>query len=425
MQKRGAIVRSWLLISAFCLLPSAFVTTSCAERSDARAIVTFWGLGREGEVVADLIPEFERRNPGIHVVVQQIPFIAAHEKFLTAIVGRSTPDVAQVGNTWVPEMAAIHALDELTPMLRTIDQRDYFPGIWATNVIDGGLYGIPWYVDTRLIFYRKDILGTPPRTWDEWKSAMQRVISERKARYGVLMPTNEYEPMVAIAQSNHSHFLNADGTRGAFEDPAYAQAFDFYVECFRRGWAPKVSNLQVANVYQQFAQADFVMYITGPWQVGEFKRRLPAGMQDKWETAPLPARDASEPMGVGMAGGSSLIVFRESKHKEAAAKFIAFLSEVPQQIRFNELSGDLPARRSAWNAPALANDSHFAAFRVQLEHVEPLPKVPEWEQIATGIFQHGEEGVRGAKTQAQVLAALDADANRLLEKRRWVVAHGQ
>jgi len=126
-----------------------------------------------------------------------------------------------------------------------------------------------------------------------------------------------------------------------------------------------------------------------------------------------------------MAGGSSLIIFRESKHKEAAAKFIAFLSEVPQQIRFNELSGDLPARRSAWNAPALANDSHFAAFRAQLEHVEPLPKVPEWEQIATGIFQHGEEGVRGAKTQAQVLVALDADANRLLEKRRWVVAHRQ
>ena len=148
-------------------------------------------------------------------------------------------------------------------------------------------------------------------------------------------------------------------------------------------------------------------------------------MQDKWATAPLPAHDASMPMGIGMAGGSSLIVFHASQHKEAAWKFIEFLSEPEQQIRFNELSGDLPARRSAWRAPALQNDPHFTAFREQLEYVEPLPKVPEWEQIGTAIYQHGEEAVRGAKTPAAALAALDAQTNEILEKRRWVLAHRQ
>lgn len=395
---------------------------TCAEQpQDRRERVVFWGLGREGEVVADMIPDFERRNPNIHVVVQQIPFIAAHEKLLTAVVGRSTPDIAQIGNTWLPEMVAVHALDELTPRVKSIDQRDYFPGIWATNVIDGGLYGIPWYVDTRLLFYRKDIIGAPPRTWAEWTAAMDRVVREKKAHFGVLMPTNEYEPMLALALTARSGFLNADGTRGAFEGPQFRDAFNFYVDCFRRGYAPRVSNVQVANVYQQFAQADFVMYITGPWQVAEFRRRLPADMQDKWSTAPLPAHDASMPMGIGMAGGSSLIVFRNSEHKEAAWKFIEFLSEREQQIRFNELSGDLPARRSAWRAM----DPAFDAFRQQLEYVAPLPKVPEWEQIGTAIYLHQEEAVRGAKTPAAALAALDAQTNEILEKRRWVLAHSR
>ncbi|HEV3455952.1 MAG TPA: extracellular solute-binding protein, partial [Thermoanaerobaculia bacterium] len=66
-----------------------------------------WALGREGEVVQQLLPEFERHHPGLRIEVQQIPFIAAHEKLLTAFVGRSTPDVAQLGSTWIPEFAAI------------------------------------------------------------------------------------------------------------------------------------------------------------------------------------------------------------------------------------------------------------------------------------------------------------------------------
>jgi len=423
MQNAEGRRQKWIAISAFCLLHSAFL--GCAVRSrDAREQVVFWGLGREGEVVADLIPEFERRNPTLHVVVQQIPFIAAHEKLLTAYVGNATPDISQIGNTWIPEMVALHALDELTPLVRaskSIDQSDYFPGIWATNVVDGGLYGIPWYVDTRLLFYRRDIVGDPPKTWAEWSATMDRLVREKKAHYGVLMPINEYEPLVTLALTSGSPFVNANGTKGAFEDPRFADALNFYVDCFRRGYAPRVSNLQVANVYQQFAQADFVMYITGPWQVSEFARRLPPEMQDKWETAPLPAHDASAPMGIGMAGGSSFIIFRASQHKEAARKLIDFLSEPEQQIRFNELSGDLPARRSAWRAPALAKDKHFAAFREQLEYVAPLPKVPEWEQIATAIYEHGEEAVRGAKSPAAALKALDAQADQILEKRRWIV----
>src|SRR6266498_3144984 len=183
-------LRWWL--SAFCILNSAFV--SCAERRDHRERLEFWGLGREGEVVADMIPEFERRNPSIHVVVQQIPWSAAHEKLLTAFVGEATPDIAQMGNTWIPEFVAVRALEEL----RGFDARDHFAGIWATNVVDGKLYGIPWYVDTRVLFYRSDVLaavGYPhgPRTWSEWSDAMQRIEREHRARFAILLPTNEWD----------------------------------------------------------------------------------------------------------------------------------------------------------------------------------------------------------------------------------------
>jgi multiple sugar transport system substrate-binding protein len=403
----------------------ALLITSCSARpTDKKENLEFWALGSEGEFVAKLIPEFERRNPNIHVVIQQIPWNAAHEKLLTAYVGESTPDVSLMGNTWMPEFVAIRALDDLGAIGK--HQDDYFPGMWATNIVGGTLYGIPWYVDTRVLFYRSDILaavGFPhgPRTWAEWREAMTRIRDQKKARWGILIPTNEYEPMTVLAFSSHSPLLNADGTRGAFSQPQFADAFNFYVSLFHDGFAPKVSNAEIANLYQQFAQGEFTMYISGPWIVGEFRRRLPQEMQDKWATAPLPARDASEPTGISMAGGGSLVIFRNSKHKAAARKLIEYLSEPQQQVRFYQLTGDLPARRSAWKSPVLANDPQFAAFRIQFERVAPLPKVPEWEQIASAIYDRGEAAARGTIAPAVALHQLDARADELLEKRRWML----
>ena len=415
------------------LLFLCLLLTTCSTRQSSRERVEFWGLGREGEVVTEMIADFERRNPDIDVVVQQIPWTAAHEKLLTSFVGEATPDVAQMGNTWIPEFSAIHALEDLQPLVRSsrsLDPRDYFPGAWDTNVVNGKLYGVPWYVDARVLFYRSDILasvGYPngPRTWDEWTTAMARIRDQKKARYSILLPTNEWEPLVNLALSNGATVLTPDGTHGAFRAPQFAEAFDFYLQMFRRGYAPAVANTQIANLYQQFAEGDFAMYITGPWNVGEFKRRLPENMQDKWMTTPLPARNATSASGVSMAGGSSLVVFRASRHKAAAQKLIEFLSEPKQQERFYELTGDLPARRSAWGAHGLADDPHFPAFRRQLESVQSLPKVPEWEQIASVIFDRGEAAARGTIKPTDALRELDAKADELLEKRRWMVEHNR
>src|SRR5437867_6888956 len=161
-------------LSTFNIQHSTFLALfvlcfACSIRPTQQDRLKFWGLGREGEVVAQLMPEFERRT-GIRVDVQQIPWTAAHEKLLTAYVGEVTPDLAQMGNTWIPEFHAVGALEGLTPWLQrstTIQERDHFPGIWATNVVDDVVYGVPWYVDTRIMFYRSDLIPKAPRTWAE------------------------------------------------------------------------------------------------------------------------------------------------------------------------------------------------------------------------------------------------------------------
>jgi multiple sugar transport system substrate-binding protein len=386
-------------------------------------------MGREGEVVKELMQEFENANRDIRVQVQQIPFTAAHEKLLTAYVGRSTPDVAQIGNTWIAEFVALRAIEPLGSWLSAspeVDSSAFFQGIWDTNVIDGTPYGVPWYVDTRVLFYRSDLLAqagfeSMPTTWSAWREAMESTkAAVGPDRFAIFLPVNEWAQPVILGLQAGSPLLTDDATHAAFSQPEFRRAFTFYVDLFRSGLAPPVSSNEVANLYQEFGRGYFAMYITGPWNLGEFRRRLPPELQDSWSTAPLPGPDASGAR-VSLAGGSSLVLFRASPHKNAAWRLIEFLSRPEQQVRFYELTGDLPARREAWQDSTLARDARTRAFWQQLQRVMPAPKIPEWELIATRVQERAEQAIRGATPPDSALALLDRDVERILEKRRWLI----
>lgn len=388
-------------------------------------------MGREGEVVAALLPEFERVHPDIRVKVQQLPWTAAHEKLLTAFAGDVTPDICQLGNTWIPELVALNALEPLDRYVAAssvVDVDDYFAGIWDTNRIGGRLYGVPWYIDTRLMFYRRDLLrdagfSAPPTSWPEWKQVLAAIQTQApRDHYAMLLPINEFEPLLALALQQDEPLLREDGRWGNFTGPGFRRALAFYLEIFQRGWAPLLGNAAISNVWNEFGRGRFAFYVSGPWNIGELQRRLPAGQQDTWMTAPLPGPHGP---GASIAGGSSLVVFRASRHQAAAWRLIEFLSQPAVQSRFHALTGDLPPRRTTWQDPRLAADARARAFREQLERVKSAPKVPEWERIVTAMQQVAERAAHGDLSVEQAARELDARADRILEKRRWLLTRGR
>ncbi|AKC88100.1 sugar ABC transporter substrate-binding protein [Pseudoxanthomonas suwonensis] len=406
------------------MLPILVLVLAACGR-DAPEPVRFWAMGREAEVVAELVPEFERET-GIRVEIQQVPWTAAHEKLLTAFAAEALPDVCQLGNTWLPEFAALGVLEPLQPFVdasEVVDPEDFFPGIWDTAVIDGELLGIPWYVDTRLLFYRKDILREagverPPRTWAEWEQAMAAVKRHvGPDRYAVLMPLNEFEQQLSFALQQDDPLLRDHDNRGNFRSPGFRRALAFYANMFEQGWAPKMSETQISNVWDEFFNGYYAFYLSGPWNVREFRRRQPPALEGQWGTMPLPGPDGP---GAGIAGGTSLVLFRDSPRQPEAWKLIEFLSRPDIQQRFHAMIGNLPPRRSTWEHPALAQDELSHAFRDQLERVEPTPKVLEWERIVQEMRIATERVVRGGEPQDQALRELDRRVDAILEKRRWM-----
>ena len=385
-------------------------------------------MGQEGEAVQRLVPEFERLHPGLRVRVQQIPWSAAHEKVLTAYVGEATPCVFQLGNTWIPELAALDAIEPLEERIdasAVVRRDDYFAGIFDTNTVGAHTYGVPWYVDTRVLFYRSDLLAqagvdAAPPNWASWFDAMARLKRRDKQRFAILLPLTEWQTPVILALQLGADLLRDGGRYGDFESSDFRRAFGFYLGLFRQDLAPRQGDAAVGNLYQDFAAGFFAFYVTGPWNLGEFERRLPAALAGRWATAPMPAPEGGGP-GLSVAGGASLAVFRSCAAKDAAWQWIEFLSAPQRQVDFHRLTGDLPSRRSAWEQAHLTDDPHAAAFWVQLQHLRSTPKVPEWERIAEKIGQYAESAIRGEMSADAALGALDRDVDGILEKRRWML----
>ena len=340
------------------------------------------------------------------------------------------PDVWQLGNTWVPQFVSLNALENLDPWIKgsaALKKENYFEGIWNTNEIEGKIYGVPWYVDTRVLFYRTDVVkeagfDAPPKTWDELLRLCRNIKAKSgdSEKYAIYMPTNEWASFAIFALQNGAPMLKDNNSYGDFSNPKFKEAFGFCINLIDEKLAP-LGFSQVTNVYQAFADKYFALYISGPWNVTEFKRWMKGNLKDKWMTAPLPGKEASKP-GLSLAGGSSLVMSAKSEHKKDAWKLIEFLSRSDIQLEFYREASDLPAVKKAWDDSSLANNIYMKAFYKQFDFVAPTPKVTEWEQIAFSKIQQYAEATAGKSMSLDnALKALDADVNKILEKRRWLL----
>lgn len=395
-------------------------------------MLTFWAMGAEGEQVGSVLEAFRREYPEVKLKVQGIPWGAAHDKLLTAFAGGVTPDVCQLGTTWVSELASLGALAPLGADIArdpSLDPALFFPGAWANNVIKGEVHAIPWYVDTRVLFYRSDRLKAagfagPPDTWEAFLTqakALATLAGPGKA--GAFLPANPGGDPVPLymAWQAGADLIDPQTLTGRASQPAFAQAVSFYVRCFKEGAAPREAG-GLTNFYQAFAAGDVSMFISGPWNVGALREKVPE-LTGKWAVSPLPALQAGGPR-TSIAGGSALAIFAASQHKADAWKLVSFLARPGVQAAFHGLTGDLPARQDAWGGPAL-QDPVAQVFKTQMLDARPVASVPEWELLATKLGSWVERAVYEQVTVEAAMKGLDADIDHALEKSRWLATRHQ
>ncbi|EQD51150.1 extracellular solute-binding protein family 1 [mine drainage metagenome] len=401
----------------------ATAALACAGCARSPCGLNVWAVGVEANALQRMVPGFERRHPGTHVCVENLAWSSAQARLLSSVAAGDPPDVAQVGDTDLSTLVTLHAIIPQRPVAG-----DFFKAALAVTRFHGRYYGTPWYVDTRVLFYLPAVLHRagyrrPARTWSGWLKQLQAVRRILKpGQYPLLAPINEYEFLEVLALQEPVPVLRDGDRYGNFASPSFRAALAFYRNLYAQHLAPRITDRQLINLWWQMARGDFAFYVSGPWNIGEFRRFLPPRDQDLWMTAPLPGPRGP---GASLIDGSDLVIFAQSHHQPLARAFVRYMVENHQQARLFELTGDLPARHGPWAFPPLAGDRKLNAFRTQLERVQPFQKIPEWGEIMHGMRRMSEQVVIGGLPIRAATEQLDRRVNYWLSARRQILSEAR
>lgn len=388
--------------------------TGPAEAStigDAKAegTLTMWAMGAEGEALPEFVKQFEEANPGVTVEVTPVPWDAAYSKFQTAIAGGNTPDLAMVGSTWMADFG-----DALQTVPTDLSTDEIFPGAIDSTMIDDRATGVPWYVDTRVLYYRTDIAAqagwtTAPATWDELKQMAADMQAKGGADYGIRFPAgnDSFQGNLWMPWSNGAEL--EDGSSWTLDTPETAEAFDYYQSFYTDGIANPAADRSAGAQEADFVSGATPMLIDGPFLIGQLEELGGAGFSDKFTTAVLPTKESS----TSFSGGANLAVFDNSDNAASAWKLVQWLTEPETQAAWYAATGDLPAAQDAWKDDALASSPTLAAFGTQLETAKSVPAVTTWVQVAAAGDAVLEKIRLGQQSPADGLKELQATADQL------------
>ncbi len=384
------------------------------DEGQATGTIDVWAMGTEGEMLQDFSAAFEEANPDATVKVTAVPWESAHNKIAGAIAAGDTPDVSLIGTTWMGEFAEAGGLMPTPEGL--VEESDFFPGAWESTEVGGTSYGVPWYVETRVLFYRTDLAEKAgwteaPQTWEDLTQFATDLQEKGGAEYGIsLQPgkTGSWQTVMPFAWSNGATLTDEAGEEYTIDSPETAEALEYYASFFEQGLSQD-RVLDPGESESGFADGTYGSFISGPWHTALVEDM--GVSPDQYAVAPLPGKDSAP--GTSFVGGGDLAVFNDSDNADNAWKYVQWLAEPETQQAFYDTVGDLPAVQSAWDTGKLAEDPKLQVFGEQLDSAQSPPAVPTWEQVAGSIDALVERVTRGTMPADEAVAEMQSKAQSI------------
>jgi multiple sugar transport system substrate-binding protein len=135
-------------------------------------------------------------------------------------------------------------------------------------------------------------------------------------------------------------------------------------------------------------------------------------LEGKWATAVLPKKENN----LSIIGGSDWSVFQYSKQKDAAMKFVAFMSKPEQQVEWMKLANAMPAAQVAWEDEFFKSNANMNVFGEQLKNAQPLPVVNKWEEVGKDYLSSFEQIYTGGADVQKTMDEFQKKAEQTLGK---------
>jgi len=337
-----------------------------------------------GGVLAERLRPFEKKYD-----VKVNLTILAWETSWTDIVKYALydrgPDVSEIGSTWLASLVGMNALRPFSDSeTASLGPAAYLPQLWKSGEYLDALYGVPWFADTRLLFYRRDILkkaGVDPRQAFSSAQELEKAIAVLK-NAGVDTPwmvstdrtLNNLHILAAWVWGAGGDFLSSDGKEILFDQPESMQGFYDYFRLGRFISARSMLlNDNLAN--RRFRQDKAAILASGPW-VRMNEEESYKIVRDNYDVAPLP--------GVPFIGSSHMVIWKHSPHGELACKLVEFLTSADFQLEFYNVPHLFPSRTSL----LVEESRHDLIWRASVESIRrgrTFPVAPLWGLVEDRI----------------------------------------
>jgi multiple sugar transport system substrate-binding protein len=400
-------------VAGLCLA----VLTGAAVAGSVRIIVPDYSA-RTGPYFAEAERTFEAANPDIDVQIEVVPREELKRKLTTSMGEGANPDLAIISQRWLVDFVKLDAVEPLDGFISDDFKGRFIAPFLSAGMMDGKIQGLPFTASVSALYYNKDLLGRagltePPKTWDELKVAAEKVSSLGNGLYGYGLPGKGVEADVSyyyVMWGQGVEVIDENGRSGLASDGAIAAA-KFCKDLIDKGATqPAVTAFPREGVENLFKEGKLGMVIATPL----FSKQIRAeGRGLNYGVAAIP----TGPTGArGTYGETDLaIMFKSSKSKDEAWKFLDYLYTTGMRIRFTQDEGFLPVTKEEAQMEHYVNDAELKVFVELLPLARFTPTIAGWEILAQRTTEALQKVYLGSDAEA-ALKAVAEEINRILLK---------
>lgn len=331
-----------------------------------------------------LLEPFEAESR-VQVRLRILAWETAWADLLKVALYQYGPDVSEIGTTWLSSLVAMDALQPFTGFKVQAfgDAAAFLPALWLSGQIAQRPYepavawAVPWWADSRLLYYRRDILAEAgvqeAEAFDNAQHLAQTLEKLQAAGVPVpwVVPTNQSHMTVHNVASwvwgAGGRFVSDDGRHALFAEPAARAGIKAYLE-LGRFLAESVRGLDDTQSDALYANEDIAVTVSGPWLLRDASASSRA----------LSHSVMTLPPGIPFVGGSHLVMWRHAGHETAAVKLIRFLTSQKFQAAYGRHTGLMPTRQDVVSMPPFAEDLLYRILAQGLQYGRTFPVVPLW-----------------------------------------------
>lgn len=369
-----------------------------------------------------LIAEFNAKQSAIFVKHRVLSWASddCRNYYIDAFMsGDDSFDVLSGDIIWTSEFASSGWIEPLTDLFSTKEQTHFLPGTIKGCSYDNNIWAVPWFTDSGVLFYRKDLIKYPPKTWVELIEAAKDNIKKGRVKYGYVFQGNQYEGLVCngleFIFNNGGDVL--EGSNVVIKSNQALEGLQLFLEVIKIS-PEDVINFQEEDSRLAFQDGQILFMRNWPYNWNLLNQRN-SPVKGKVGVAALPIGPSGKTSG-GCLGGWNLMINRNSKKKQAAWKFIQYITGENGQKINSIVGGRLPTRIKVYSNPeVLKINPYYPEFFDAFSRSKPRPVSPYYPAISESMQVNFYQAINGKINAKTAINNIDSEIRKIMSQKKF------